>query len=151
VPHPCATGEVGPWAATVAARHGTLSAEEVTAVHQYTRGDTGADTPGLGAPSQVGGTLAELARLPETDLRTVHTTTLDQAETVRLGQQLPPGLLTHDQAGNAQVHVDWKPGTDSASLSHYRDEAGRPTADLEVVARHWNPAESRWEIFARQR
>ena len=191
VPHPCDGGDVGTWASTVAARHGTLTADEVTAVYRYTQvrreanelvrstepiagversdhtqgaevaepvegaGRT-SDVPGSAAPgarTSVAETLSELDRLPLADLRTVHVAALPEAvtDTVRLGQQLPAVLLTPADDGNAQVHVDWRRRTDSSSLSHYRDEGTYTGAYLEVVGRQWNPAEGRWEIFARQR
>ncbi len=155
VPHPRDGGDVDRWARTVASRHGTLTAEGVAAVYRYT---DDAAAPTVGAVPAVSGkavteTLSELARLPLADLRSVHVAALPEAETdgVRLGQQLPAGLLTPAADGNAQVHVDWQRRTDASALSHYRDEAAYTGAYLEVVGRQWNPAEGRWEIFARQR
>ncbi|MCL2090813.1 MAG: hypothetical protein FWH11_06265 [Micrococcales bacterium] len=153
LPHPRDGGDMGTWASTVAARHGTLTADQVTAVYRYTQeGEPSAVGP-TASRTAVTETLAELARLPLADLRTVHLAALPESatDTVRLGQQLPAGLLAPADDGNAQVHVDWRPRTDSSALSHYRDEGSYSGADLEVVGRQWNPAEGRWEIFARQR
>lgn len=154
VPHPRDGGDVDTWASTVAARHGTLTADQVCAVYRHTADDGLAPGPvPAAATGAVNETLAELAALPLADLRTVHLTDLPASatDTVRLGQQLPAGLLTPADDGNAQVHVDWHRRIDSSALSHYRDEGAYSGAYLEVVGRQWNPAEGRWEIFARQR
>ncbi|MCL2465688.1 MAG: hypothetical protein FWF21_00285 [Micrococcales bacterium] len=156
VAHPRDGGDVNTWANTVAARHGTLSAGEVAEVYQFTQTTSTGQTSATGqtgstesAPA-VTATVAQLAALPPADLRTVHTTALPEAEAVRMGQQLPAALLDTADDGNAQVHVDWLPRTETSSLSHYRDEPGYCGGYLEVVGRQWNPAQERWEIFARQ-
>ncbi|MDR3068930.1 MAG: hypothetical protein LBU50_05440 [Cellulomonas sp.] len=164
LPHPRDGGDLDTWAGTVAARHGTLTADQVVAVYRYTDDGSGAEPsaepsaepgaePGAAPGRAVTETLSELARLPLADLRTVHTASLPEAatDTVRLGQQLPAWLLTPADDGNAQVHVDWHRRADPSALSHYRDEGARAGAYLEVVGRQWNPVERHWEISARQR
>ncbi|MCL2454049.1 MAG: hypothetical protein FWD18_01915 [Micrococcales bacterium] len=175
LPHPHDGGDLGAWAGAVAARHGSLTPDEVTSLYRFTTtghgdagplpGDARASSAAARVQADVDRAVSGLESLAPAAQPTVRGVDLPQhvLNGVRLGQQFPdPAYLspatappvTDGGGGSARLRIDGRSGVDVSVLSHYRTGAEvlfSSSAYLEVVGRHWNPSDRCWDIDLRER